>query len=77
MNESFIKRKNRQVGIAECIIEGKSIKAAGEEYGISATTAKRDLIELYHDGYGIDQEQIKHNKKVALMALKIIEDRKR
>lgn len=56
MNESFIKRKNRQVGIAECIIEGKSIKAAGEEYGISATTAKRDLVELYRDGYGTDQE---------------------
>ncbi len=77
MNESFIKRKNRQVGIAECIIEGKSIKAAGEEYGISATTAKRDLVELYRDGYGTDQEQINRNKKLALRALKIIEARKR
>lgn len=34
MNEAFIKRKNGQVGIAECIIEGEALREFGEGYNI-------------------------------------------
>lgn len=76
MNEIQIKRKNRQVGIAECILEGMTITDTAKEYGISRETVKRDLVELFYEGYGEEERQIKKNKILALRALKEIQKRK-
>ena len=43
----------------------------------NATIAKRDLQELFYEGYGTEKKQIEHNKKLALKALKIIVTGKR
>ena len=75
MNEKVMIRKNRQIGIAQCILEGKSTRQTAEEYGISRFTVKRDLEELYCTGYGKDEKEIKRNRLLAYKALKIIESR--
>lgn len=75
MNEIRIKRKNRQVGVAECILEGMTIKDTAKEYGISRETVRRDLAELFYDGYGENETQIKKNKILAMRALKELQNR--
>lgn len=76
MNEKIMKKRNRQIGIAKCILEGMSLKEAGEEYGISARTVRRDIEELYMSGYGNTEEQRKQNEVLALKALLEIKRRK-
>ena len=76
MNERIIKRRNRQIGVAQCILEGRSIRETAKEYSISKETVKRDLDELYWDGYGRDEKEINKNKLLAYKALKMIESRK-
>lgn len=76
MNEKIIKRKNRQIGIAKCILEGRTITETAQECGVSKDTVKRDLVDLFYDGYGKDETQIKKNKILAWRALKEIENRK-
>lgn len=75
MNEKQTKRKNRQIGVAQCILEGKSIREVSEEYSISKCTVKRDLEELYLSGYGKNAEENKKNRILAYKALKVIEAR--
>ena len=76
MDEKIIKRKNRQVGIAQCILEGKTIRETAQECGVSKDTVKRDLVDLFYDGYGEDEIQIKKSQILAWKALKEIEDRR-
>lgn len=75
MNEKSKKRKYRQIGIAQCILEGKSTRQAAEEYGISRCTVKRDLEELYWNGYGNDEKEANKYRVLAYKALKVIESR--
>ena len=75
MNERISKRRNRQIGVAQCILEGKSMKQTAAEYGISRCTVKRDLEELYWDGYGKDEKEADKNRVLAYRALKAIESR--
>ena len=75
MNEIQIRRKNRQIGVALCILEGKSTREVSEEYSISRYTVKRDLEELYLNGYGKNAEENKRNRILAYKALKVIEAR--
>lgn len=77
MNEKMIKRKNRQIGIAQCILEGKTIRETAQECGVSKDTVRRDLVELYYSGYGENEIQINKNKLLAWKALKKIENRKK
>lgn len=76
MNEKIMKKRNRQIGLSKCILEGMSLKEAGEEYGISARTVKRDIKELYLSGYGNTQEEREKNESLALKALVEIDKRK-
>lgn len=76
MNENIIKRRNRQIGLSQCILEGMTLKEAGEEYGISAKTVARDIKQLALVGYGTTKEQIEQNKILAYKALEEIERRK-
>ncbi len=77
MNEKMIKRKNRQIGIAQCILEGKTIRETAQECGVSKDTVRRDLVDLYYNGYGENETQVKENKLLAWRALKEIENRKK
>ena len=77
MNEKMIKRKNRQIGISQCILEGKTIRETAQECGVSKDTVRRDLVELYYSGYGENEIQINKNKLLAWKALKEIENRKK
>ncbi len=77
MNEGIVKKRNRQIGLAKCVLEGMTLKKAGEEYGVSARTVRRDIEELYISGYGHTKEQIEQNRRLACKALKTIESRKR
>lgn len=77
MNEKMIKRKNRQIGIAQCILEGKTIRETAQECGVFKDTVRRDLVELYYSGYGENEIQINKNKLLAWKALKEIENRKK
>lgn len=75
MNEKIRKKRNRQIGMAQFILEGNSIRKTAEEYGISERTVKRDLTELYWTGYGKDGKEINRNRALAYKALKVIESR--